>query len=380
MKNTSKNALSLSHLSMQESPETNTHTLSEIFGAPIGREESIAQIAASPETKAAFQSLSFGAKEEMIAFFQNQKIPPITSDPFFKKLFNPTEHPDRLRDFLSCILQKEISSLTPLPLEGIKLAEESSFVVLDLVVQTADGETIDVEMQKIGYDFPGQRSDCYAADFIMRQYAKEKAERGKQFNYRDLCPVYVIVLMEQSSSVFRKAAPFYIHRSVCSYDSKIELSHLSRKIFISLDTFHDVVHNIDNKLDAWLTFLAARKPEDIVPLIQAYPEYIKLYQEIADFKKNPKEVIYMYSEALAILDRNTALYMIEERQKEIKELDARLAEKTAELYEKTAELSEKNAELSEKNAELSEKDRLLAENATLIADLRRQLKQQQEIS
>ena len=205
MKNTSKNALSLSHLSMQESPETNTHTLSEIFGAPIGREESIAQIAASPETKAAFQSLSFGAKEEMIAFFQNQKIPPITSDPFFKKLFNPTEHPDRLRDFLSCILQKEISSLTPLPLEGIKLAEESSFVVLDLVVQTADGETIDVEMQKIGYDFPGQRSDCYAADFIMRQYAKEKAERGKQFNYRDLCPVYVIVLMEQSSSVFRKS-------------------------------------------------------------------------------------------------------------------------------------------------------------------------------
>lgn len=350
MQNNSQDKTSLPYPSRQDMQNTKTHTLSEIFGAPIGREEAISQITASPEAEAAFQSLSFHAREELIAFFQNQEIPPITSDPFFKKLFNPTEHPDRLRDFLSCILQKEISSLTPLPLEGIKLTEESSFVVMDLVVQTADGETIDVEMQKIGYDFPGQRSDCYAADFIMRQYAKVKAERGSRFNYRDLRPVYVIVLMEQSGSVFRNASPHYIHREICSYDSGIELSHLSRKIFISLDTFHDVVHNINNKLDAWLTFLSARKPEDISKLIQAYPAYIKLYQEIVNFKKNPREVIHMYSEALAILDRNTALYMIDERQKRIDDMAAQLSQKDAQLSEKDALIAELRRQLEQKNS------------------------------
>lgn len=45
---------------------------------------------------------------------------------------------------------------------------------------------------------------------------------------------------------------------------------------------------------------------------------------MAALRRNPEEVLNMYSEALRILDRNTVRYMIEEQQKEIEELKKKL--------------------------------------------------------
>lgn len=70
---------------------------------------------------------------------------------------------------------------------------------MDIVVQNKDGSIINVEMQKIGYLFPGERSGCYAADFIMRQYNKIRSEKREKFTFKDMKPVYIIVLMENSS-------------------------------------------------------------------------------------------------------------------------------------------------------------------------------------
>ncbi len=41
---------------------------------------------------------------------------------------------------------------------------------MDIVVELEDGSIANVEAQKIGYAFPGQRSACYSADLLLRQY------------------------------------------------------------------------------------------------------------------------------------------------------------------------------------------------------------------
>ena len=137
------------------------------------------------------------------------------------------------------------------------------------------------------------------------------------------------------------------------FRSRILDSVFLQFIYISLDVFKSVVHNITNKLDAWLTFLSSDKPEDIINLVFAYPAFIDLYHDIAEFRKDPKELIYMYSEALSILDRNTAFYMIDEKQKEIDDLQSLVAEQTTSLTKKENALAEKETTIAALQAEIA---------------------------
>lgn len=175
-----------------------------------------------------------------------------------------------------------------------------------------------------------------------------KAEKGQEFSYKDMRPYYQIVLMEESSRNFKKVAPYYIHREQTTYDSGAEVTTLWHTMYVSLDTFHKVVQNIDNRLHAWLTFLSSDEPVDIINLITLYPEFRELYQEIAQFRKNPKELIYMYSEALAIMDRNTIQLTLEaelnDAKEQIAEKDKLLADKDNVIAKQLAEL-EKYKEL-----------------------------------
>lgn len=94
----------------------------------------------------------------------------------------------------------------------------------------------------------------------MRQYNRVKDKQKKQFSFRHLKPVILIVLMESSSYEFTAVSPSYIHREQISYDSKANVKSLSKTIYISLDTFHSVVQNINTELDAWLIFLSMHRP------------------------------------------------------------------------------------------------------------------------
>ena len=101
--------------------------------------------------------------------------------------------------------------------------------------------------------------------------------------------------------------------------------------YISLDTFRNTVHYINSKLTAWLTFFSFEEPADIMTLIQAYPEFRELYADIAEFHKNPKELVYMYSEALTIADNNTVKLMIDDMREEIAAKDNEIAKLKADL-------------------------------------------------
>lgn len=85
--------------------------------------------------------------------------------------------------------------------------------------------------------FPVERAFCYGSDLLMRQYDALKESLGQDFTYQKMNPVYVIVLIEESTREFHAIPEQYIHRSQLSFDTQLELKNLIRFIFIPLDIF-----------------------------------------------------------------------------------------------------------------------------------------------
>ena len=105
-------------------------------------------------------------------------------------------------------------------------------------------------------------------------------------------------------------------------------------------------------------FFTFKEPGEIIQFVNAFPEFLPLYHEISEFRKDPKEAIYMYSEALAVLDHNTELYMIEEKQQEIDALQSendslQIKLKSSDREKQT--LTQKNQVLAQENFSLTEK-------------------------
>ena len=128
----------------------------------------------------------------------------------------------------------------------------------------------------------------------------------------------------------------------------------------SLDTFNSMGQNIVTELDAWLTFFSCTDAEHIVRLVQKYPKFLEYYKDIAVFRTKPKELIYMFSEALEILDRNTANYMIDELAQEVKSVKEELDSTKSELDSTKKESMVKDNLIDTQKKELASKDEEIA--------------------
>ena len=100
-------------------------------------------------------------------------------DPFFKHIFDAEVHPERLSDLLTQIIGEAVKDKAVLPKEHRRISEKGSLLILDIIVELESGEMADVEIQKVGYHFPGQRAACYSSDMVMRQY--ERVRSSKEF-------------------------------------------------------------------------------------------------------------------------------------------------------------------------------------------------------
>ena len=349
------------------------YTCSDILGAACTKEKALRILQEDAGSYRTYLSFEQQHQEKLLALLMGKRGLAITYDTFFKHVMNPDLHPERLEGFLSALLSQKVKIRTVLPQTGNKLTEAGSLVIMDLLVELEDGSIINVEIQKLGYYFSGERSCCYESDLIMRQYNRVKAERGKHFSFRDLKPVCMIILMEHSAKPFLEAAPSYMHRQQISYDSGAKVASLYKTIYVSLDIFHAVVHNISNPLEAWLTFLSSDAPERIVELVNAYPEFLEYYQEIVKFRTHPKELITMYSEALLILDRNTSQLMIEDMQETIEQLKELAAEKDAALAQMDSIITQKDDALAKMENSIAKKDSALAQKDAEISRLAAEL-------
>ena len=259
---------------------------------------------------------------------------------FFKEVMNPETAPERLISFIESVLEISIHSIKILANDVTRLADETSLIITDIVVELDNGDIVNVEIQKIGYGFLGERSACYSSDQLLRQYKRIRSSHNKKsFNYNMIKSVYNIVLLEKSPAVFHKYPDNYIHRFSQKSDTGLKLNLLQHHIFIPLDIFlKTLYHNgIQNKLDAWLTFFGSDEPEMILKLINKYPEFKPLYEHIYSTCLNTEDIMGYFSKELQILDRNTVKYMIDQLQEDndkLKEDNNKLQDEIVELRQK----------------------------------------------
>ena len=321
-------------------------------------------------------------------FLKGRRSLPLLYDPFFKKIFNPVERRDRLSELVSCLLGQKVTVLEVFPNEDSQFL--GVMIIMDMVVLMADGSIANIEIQKISYDFPAERISCYSADLVLRQYKMITGKNDNSMNgsskpsYKDMRKVHTIILFEDSNksliSDIDKALYFHVGKTKFNTGIKIEL--LQDFVLVSLDTFkkyrysdikegcteitdydydssqyNDELVSEKMKKDRlkFLSLFVAETPQEIDRLIGIFPDLESVRRDINEYLERPGEVLSMFSEALRILDRNTAELMVDRMKDEIVDLKEQKDELTGhinELQEQKAELMNQNDSLQGQNSEL----------------------------
>ena len=321
-------------------------------------------------------------------FLKGRRSLPLLYDPFFKKIFNPTERRDRLSELVSCLLGQKVTVLEVFPNEDSQFL--GVMIIMDMVVLMADGSIANIEIQKISYDFPAERISCYSADLVLRQYKMITGKGEHQMNgsskpsYKDMRKVHTIILFEDSNksliSDMDKALYFHVGKTKFNTGIKIEL--LQDFVLVSLDTFKKYRYSdikegrteitdydydssqynnalVSEKMKRdrlkFLSLFVAETPQEIDRLIEIFPDLESVRRDINEYLERPGEVLSMFSEALRILDRNTAELMVDRMKDEIVDLKEQKDELTGhinELQEQKAELMNQNDSLQGQNSEL----------------------------
>ena len=386
-----------------------TSKLKQYFPMIREREDIKQEIRENPKLLEKYREWDEEQQEEFLDYCTGVKGVKVLYDAFFKEIMNPENTPERLNELLSLLLGQSVTIKRVLPGDSTRLADEQSLLIMDILVELEDTSLANVEVQKIGYSFPGQRSACYSSDLLLRQYKRVKGEKKKAFSYKDIKSVYTIVFFETSIKEFHEYPQNYIHKFKQQSDTGLELELLQKYVFIPLDIFRGIYHNnvksngknsassgesgnsdingnnkskggrrnsgsqqckvvkrCWSKREAWLTFLSTDEPEIIIELISQYPEFKEMYEEIYVMCQNVEKVMEMFSKELIQLDRNTVQYMIDEMQDTI---DVQKEE----LEAKQNQLQAKQETINIQQKELKAKQNIINEQKDEIDTMKRQL-------
>ena len=174
----------------------------------------------------------------------------------------------------------------------------------------------------------------------------------------------------------------YFHVGKTKFNTGIKIELLQDFVLVSLDTFkkyrysdikegrteitdydydssqyNDELVSEKMKRDRlkFLSLFVAETPKEINRLVEIFPDLESVRRDINEYLERPGEVLSMFSEALRILDRNTAELMVDRMKDEIVDLK----EQNDELEERTYVLKAENEEL------IVHTDKLEAENNAL---------------
>ena len=129
---------------------------------------------------------------------------------------------------------------------------------------------------------------------------------------------------------------------------------------------------IQTELEAWLTFLSTDDPEQIYDLIQKFPIFKEMYEDIFRLCQNTERVMDMFSKELAEMDHNTAEYMVDEMQKDLDEAREIIQEKDNELKLKEDTIQSQSDELRLKEGTIQSQHDELKKAYALIEKLQKE--------
>ena len=158
------------------------NVLQQYFPMIRTRKEILGEISENKRLRCIWQEWNEEQQKEFMKFCTGAKGIKILYDSFFKEIMDPDSAPERLEELLSLILGQKIRILKILPNDSSRIADENSLVIMDIVIELEDHSIANVEVQKLGYKFPGQRAVCYSADLLLRQYKRIKGEKENTFS------------------------------------------------------------------------------------------------------------------------------------------------------------------------------------------------------
>ena len=357
------------------------NVLQQCFPEIRTREAVIREISESEKLRSVWVKWNDQQQKEFLDCCTGAKGVRILYDAFFKEVMNPETAPERLEELLSLILCQRIRILKVLPNDSTRIADENSLVIMDIVIELEDHSIANVEVQKLGYKFPGERAACYSSDLLLRQYKRVKGEKGKKFSYRDIKKVYTIIFYEHSPAEFHRFPDQFIHRSSQKTDTGLVINLLQEYVFIPLDIFRGILHNegIKDKLDAWLMFLSVDEPEMIVKLITEYPQFKAYYGEIYQLCRNTEKVMEMFSKELQELDRNTVQYMIDEMQEVIDAQKKDLSRQREDLDKQQEVIDAQKEDLSRQQEDLDKQQEVIDAQKKDLSRQQEDLDKQREV-
>ena len=103
-------------------------------------------------------------------------------------------------------------------------------------------------------------------------------------------------------------------------------------------------------------FLSVEEPEQIIELLEKYPKFRPMYEQVYEMCRSVERVMGMFSRELKELDDNTVEFMIDELKEMVDKEKARAEEaetRAREAEEEKQRVLKENEELKRKYEELS---------------------------
>ena len=133
---------------------------------------------------------------------------------------------------------------------------------------------------------------------------------------------------------------------------------------------------------AFLSLFVTETVDEAIAIQNIFPELSEIFNEMNEYLARPEEVLGMFSEALRILNHNTAVLMVDEYRKKYQEMEKNLKKEMKEKMQEIQEMQERESNLKE---ELDDKDRQInsqeeqhKKDLERIAELEAMLKESRE--
>ena len=133
---------------------------------------------------------------------------------------------------------------------------------------------------------------------------------------------------------------------------------------------------------AFLSLFVTETVDEAIAIQNIFPELSEIFNEMNEYLARPEEMLGMFSEALRILNHNTAVLMVDEYRKKYQEMENNLKKEMKEKMQEIQEMQERENNLKE---ELDDKDRQInsqeeqhKKDLERIAELEAMLKESRE--
>ena len=111
---------------------------------------------------------------------------------------------------------------------------------------------------------------------------------------------------------------------------------------------------------AFLSLFVTETVDEAIAIQNIFPELSEIFNEMNEYLARPEEVLGMFSEALRILNHNTAVLMVDEYRKKYQEMENNLKKEMKEKMQEIQEMQERENNIKkEMQQEMQEQQKIL---------------------